>query len=42
MTSLFRHLNNEGIVNNNPFLNVSIEVFSGDTHLSDLDIMELY
>lgn len=43
MTSLFRHLNNEGIVNNNPFLNVSIEDFSGDTHLSkDLDIMELY
>ncbi len=43
MTSLFRHLNNEGIVNNNPFLNVTIEDFSGDSHLSkDLNIMELY
>ncbi|MFJ3389452.1 MULTISPECIES: hypothetical protein [unclassified Lysinibacillus] len=43
MTSLFRHLNNEGVINNNPFLNVTIEDYSGDTHLSkDLDIMELY
>ena len=40
MTSLFRYLKNEGIVNNNPFLNVTFEDFSGDTHLSkDLKIM---
>ncbi|UNT53339.1 tyrosine-type recombinase/integrase [Lysinibacillus capsici] len=43
MTSLFRHLKNDGIVTNNPFLNVTIEDYSGDTYLSkDLNIIELY
>ncbi|MEK3727053.1 tyrosine-type recombinase/integrase [Lysinibacillus sp. FSL W8-0953] len=43
MTSLFRYLKNEGIVNNNPFLNVTIEDYSGETHFSkDLSVMELY
>lgn len=34
---------NEGIVSNNPFLNLTIEDYSNDTHFSkDLNIMELY
>lgn len=43
MTSLFRHLNNANIISGNSFLNVKIEDFSGDTHLSKyLNITELY
>ncbi len=43
ITSLFRYLKNEGIVNNNPFLNITIEDYSAETHFSkDLNIMELY
>lgn len=43
MTSLFSHLKNEGIVSNNPFLNLTIEDYLNDTHFSkDLNIMELY
>ncbi|RHW37447.1 integrase [Lysinibacillus yapensis] len=41
--SLFSHLNNEGIITGNPFLNLEIEDYSAESHLSkDLNLVELY
>lgn len=41
--SLFSHSNIEGIITGNPFLNLEIEDYSAESHLSkDLNLVELY